>query len=200
MPDLQPLPADEPFIQFNISTATDRKRQVVSFPIPQNYLSLGCMLNQVHVPHSTSQRPTKRFYITSSHAPRQLQLPSREYLSFLCTTRVTRISYSTRWSERARDRHELWCGSKVSVVRCHRRRKNLTTSMSRTIRCTIFLTGVRISQYFVRYAKQVISLNIPSPQKLLHIKFIGLNTTYVICQVTDWAMIWKKVCLHTRWY
>jgi len=137
MPDLQPLPADEPFIQFNISTATDRKRQVVSFPIPQNYLSLGCMLNQVHVPHSTSQRPTKRFYITSSHAPRQLQLPSREYLSFLCTTRVTRISYSTRWSETARDRHELWCGSKVSVVRCHRRRENLTTSTSRTIRCTI---------------------------------------------------------------
>jgi hypothetical protein len=40
------------------------------------------MLNQVHVPHSTSQRPTKRFYITSSHAPRRLQLPSREYLAF----------------------------------------------------------------------------------------------------------------------
>lgn len=82
MPDLQPLLADEPFIQFNISTATDRKRQVVSFPIPQNYLSLGSMLNQVHVPHSTSQRPTKRFYITSSHAPRRLQLPSREHPAF----------------------------------------------------------------------------------------------------------------------
>ena len=57
--------------------------------------------------------------------------------SFLCTTSVTKISYSTRWSERARDRHDLWCGTKVSVVRCHRRGKNLTTLLARTIRCTI---------------------------------------------------------------
>lgn len=133
MPDLQPLPADEPFIQFNISTATDRKRQVVSFPIPQNYLSLGSMLNQVHVPHSKPQRPTKRFYITSSHAPRRLQLPSREYLAFSAPP-VSPESPTVHDYHRELVTDKLWCGTKVSVVRCHR---SLTTSLSRTIRCTI---------------------------------------------------------------
>ena len=156
MPDLQPLPADEPFIQFNIPTTTDRKQQVVSFPIPQNYRSLGCMLNQVHVPHSISQRPRKWFYLFPRTKPTAV---AKSWIrSFLCTTR---ISYSTRWSERDRDRHELWCGTKVSVVRCHRRRKYLTTSLPRTIQCTILfnrLPHLAVSRsfrqigYFVKYS------------------------------------------------
>lgn len=135
-PDLQPLPADKPFIQFNISAATDRKRQVVSFPIPQNYLSLGCILNQVHVPHSTSQRPRKRFYITSSHAPNRLQSPTRKYLAFSAppespTSLLQYLTKESSWLAQAIVRNcSKSLGSPLS-----QKRKFLKTSQPCTIRC-----------------------------------------------------------------